>query len=245
MKNSMTRLLVINPNTSTRVSQKIEALVRDEVGATVEIHVVTVDYGFDYISTRSGVAIATHAVLDAAAKFVVDQFTPDAVLLACFGDPGKEALFELTGLPIVGFAEAGLRTAAAEPGTTLVATNGTLWCEMLGELVQRLGIGDKIAGIQSVEHLEGDSDGIAKFLAASAVEIGASRIVLGGAGLIGTLPKVIATSDVPVLDPHRIAIRKAVEMGKCADHPKPMQPSPQTPVGLSRALCALIDKPSA
>ncbi|MGO7213379.1 aspartate/glutamate racemase family protein [Rhizobium ruizarguesonis] len=240
----MARLLVINPNTSTRVSQKIDALVRDEVGAAAEVYVVTADYGFDYISTRSGVAIAAHAVLDAAAKFIVDQFTPDAILLACFGDPGREALCELTGLPVVGFAEAGVRAAAAEPGTTLVATNGSLWCEMLGELVQRLGISHKIAGIQSVEHLN-DGHSIATFLAATAAEIGASRIVLGGAGLIRTLPEVIATSEVRVLDPHRIAIRKAVEMGKSSGHSKPVQPLPQTPVGLSRALCTLLDKQTA
>ncbi|RSB66481.1 hypothetical protein EFD55_23975 [Rhizobium pisi] len=244
MEGSMARLLVINPNTSTRMSQKIDALVRDEVGATAEVHVVTSDYGFDYISTRSGVAIAAHAVLDAAAKFIVDQFRPDAILLACFGDPGREALCELTGLPVVGFAEAGLQAAAAEPGTTLVATKGSLWCEMLGELVQRLGISDKIAGIRSVEHLD-DGRSIAKFLAATAAEIGASRIVLGGAGLIGILPEVIATSEVPVLDPHRIAIRKAVEMGRSAGHSKAVQPSPQTPVGLSRALCTLLDRRTA
>ncbi|MGF6175405.1 aspartate/glutamate racemase family protein [Ensifer sp. 4252] len=237
----MIRLLVINPNTSTQVSQKIKTLVQDEVGQDVEIHVVTADFGFDYISTRCGVAIATHAVLDAAAKFIVDQFVPDAVLLACFGDPGREALEELTGLPVVGFAEGGLRAAAAEPGTTLVATSGSLWCTMLDELIQNLGIADKIAGVRSVEHVDGSNRSIAEFLTKSARALGASRILLGGAGLIDKIPEVMATSRLPVLDPHRTAIRKAVELASVARSRAAGLPNSPAPVGLSRSLCNLLE----
>lgn len=241
----MIRLLVINPNTSPRVSQTIKSLVEDEVGDEAEVHVVTADFGFDYISTRIGVAVATYAVLDAAAKFIVDRFTPDAILLACFGDPGKEALEELTELPVVGFAEGGLRAAAAEPGTALVATSGSPWCAMLEELVQRLGLSDKIAGVRSIEHLDDDSPGIAQFLSSSAQETGASRIVLGGAGLIAMLPEIIATSSVPVLDPHRKAIRRAVRLagtntGTTAEYSKRV-----LPVGLSRSLCTLLNRKTA
>lgn len=212
------RLLVINPNTSTGVSQVIDALVREETANAAEVRTVTADFGFSYISTRVAVSIAAHAVLDAAAKAIAEGTAPDAILLACFGDPGREALAEMTGLPVVGFAEAGLLAAASQPGTALVATNGSVWCEMLGELVLRLGLGDQIAGIRSIETVANDTQAIAQFLEDEAAAAGAARIVLGGAGLIPTLPDVIKASGMPILDPHREAIGKALRL---ANGPRP------------------------
>lgn len=208
----MHRLLVINPNTSLGVSQTIDALVREEAAGAADIKTVTAAFGFSYISTRVAVSIAAHAVLDAAAKAICEDGAPDAILLACFGDPGREALVEMTGLPVIGFAEAGLLAAASQPGTSLVATNGAVWCEMLAELVLKLGIGDAVAAVRSIETVADDPDAVVEFLQNEASALGAERIILGGAGLIPTLPKIIASSRVPVLDPHREAIRKALRL---------------------------------
>lgn len=219
----MHRLLVINPNTSTRVSQVIEALVREETKGAADICMTTASFGFSYISTRVAVSIAAHAVLDAAAKAMAEGATPNAIVLACFGDPGREALEELTGLPVIGFAEAGLLAAAAMPGKSLVSTNGAVWCEMLAELVLKLGIGDKMSGVRSIEGTADDPAAIAAFLSDEAKATGAERIVLGGAGLIPSLPSIIAASPVPILDPHRVAIRKAL---KLAETPRPTAVAP-------------------
>lgn len=208
----MHRLLVINPNTSLGVSQTIDTLVREEAAGAADIKTVTAAFGFSYISTRVAVSIAAHAVLDAAAQAISEDGVPNAILLACFGDPGREALVEMTGLPVIGFAEAGLLAAASQPGTSLVATNGAVWCEMLAELVLKLGIGDKVAAVRSIETVADDPAAVVEFLQNEAFALGAERIVLGGAGLIPTLPKIIATSRVPVLDPHREAIRKALRL---------------------------------
>lgn len=238
------RLLVINPNTSTGVSQVIDALVRDEVAGAAEVQTVTAGFGFSYISTRVAVSIAAHAVLDAAAKAIGEGASPDAIVLACFGDPGREALAEMTGLPVIGFAEAGLLAAAALPGTSLVSTNGTVWCEMLGELVLKLGLGDSIAGIRSIEAVADDARSIADFLAKEAKALGAERIVLGGAGLIPVLPEVIAASEVPVLDPHRMAIGKALRL---AENPQPATDSPPPATetfGLSPFLTQALGQPA-
>lgn len=238
------RLLVINPNTSTGVSQVIDALVREEVADAAQVQTVTAGFGFSYISTRVAVSIAAHAVLDAAAKAIAEGGRPDAIVLACFGDPGREALAEMTGLPVIGFAEAGLLAAAALPGTSLVSTNGTVWCEMLGELVLKLGLGDRIAGIRSIEAVAGDARSIASFLAKEAAALGAERIVLGGAGLIPVLPEVIATSEVPVLDPHRMAIGKALRL---AANPRPATADAPTATsetfGLSPFLTQALGEP--
>ena len=236
----MHRLLVINPNTSTRVSQVIEALVREETAGLADIRMTTASFGFSYISTRVAVSIAAHAVLDAAAKAMAEGAAPDAIVLACFGDPGREALEELTGLPVIGFAEAGLLAAATMPGKSLVSTNGTVWCEMLSELVLKLGIGDKISGVRSIEDVADDPNAIANFLSDEAEANGAERIVLGGAGLIPTLPGIIAASRVPILDPHREAVRKALKLA-ATPLPATVAPVDATDInGLSPFLSAAL-----
>jgi len=231
----MPRLLVINPNTSERVSDSIDALARDEAGGRAEIRTVTAAFGFRYISSRAAVAIAAHAVLDAAARAMAEGYEPDAIILGCFGDPGLDALVEMTGLPVIGFAEAGLLAAAGEDGSFIVATKGLVWCEMLGELTHKLGLSSRVAGIYSIEQAGDDAGGIAEYLAERTRETGASRVVLGGAGLIPALPKVIAVSPVPVLDPHRAGIRKAIALAKVGSHAAPDSQDGET-TGLSPAL---------
>lgn len=241
----MRRLLVINPNTSTGVSNTIDTLVRAETAGLADIRTVTADFGFSYISTRAAVSIAAHAVLDAAARAIAEGAAPDAILLACFGDPGREALVEMTGLPVVGFAEAGLLAAVDLPGTSLVATNGTVWCEMLSELVLKLGIGDRIAGIRSIEDVADDLTAVAAFLANEAEALGAERIVLGGAGLIPSLPEVAGLSPVPVLDPHRVAIGKALRLAALPRPATSATPAASETSGLSPHLAKLLGKSPA
>lgn len=240
----MPRLLVINPNTSQRVSQSIDALVRQEAGETVDVQTVTASFGFRYISSRAAVAIAAHAVLDAAARAIADGAAPDAIILGCFGDPGLDAVAEMTGLPVVGFAEAGLLAAAVERGTFLVATRGAVWCEMLKELIDKLGLANRVAGVHSIEQPGDDIQGIAEFLAERARRMGAARIVLGGAGMIPSLPGIIAASAVPVLDPHRAGVRKAIRLAT-TQHPIATEAARGETIGLSPALTAALSQPVA
>lgn len=235
------RLLVVNPNTSPRVTQLIETLVWEEVGGAAEVRTVTASFGFRYIATRTAVAIAAHAVLDAVAGELSNGAQPDAILLGCFGDPGLEALAEMTGLPVVGFAEAGLLAAAEKINSFIVATNGTVWCEMLGELVQRLGLEGQVKGIHSIETVADDPVAIAGYLNDLARQSGAQGIVLGGAGLIPTLPQVIASSALPIVDPHREAIRKAIRLAKAPLTEKQAGLTGQDTIGLSAALTRALD----
>jgi allantoin racemase len=202
-------LLVVNPNTSLDVTRDIDALARATVGSAAVVRTVTATFGFGYIDSRVAIAVAAHAVLDVVARELAGGYDPDAIVLGCFGDPGIEALAEMTGVPVIGFAKAGLLAAAALPGSFLVATRGEVWHEVIAELAHKAGISGKIAAIVSIG-ADDDPDAIATFVDQRAREAGASRIVLGGAGLIPLLPHIAAAVTLPVLDPHREALRKAL-----------------------------------
>ncbi len=234
------RLLIVNPNTSTTITGTIAARVRLQLGDRFTLRTATAAFGFGYIDSRAGIAVAGHAVLDAVARALAEGDPPDAILLACFGDPGLDALAEACDIPVVGFAEAGLRAAAALPGPFIAATRGGVWREVILELAQKLGIADQLAGVETIDHLTDDPMQIAAFLATRAREAGAGRVLMGGAGLIPRLDAIAAASDVPVLDAHRAAIDK---LARCAEAPDRVQRPPPVAVqvgGVSSPLERLL-----
>lgn len=235
------QLLVVNPNTSLEVQATIDTFARAVVGDAALITTVSAGYGFSYLQTRVSTVIAAHAALDAAAAAVATAGAPDAVVLACFGDPGLDALEELVARPVAGFAEAGIMASAALPGRFIIAVNGTSWCRMLEELVRKLGVDDRVAAIVSIENCGPAPASIAEFIAEAARQHHAERAVLGGAGLIETLPAIIAAAKIPILDPHREAFRKALRLATTTSlAPRQIETTNIRVTGLSPALGWLL-----
>jgi Asp/Glu/hydantoin racemase len=205
------RLLMINPNTSEPITARLKALAEDEAGGKATVSAISARFGAPYICDRAGAVIAAHAVLDAASAAQEAYGEPDAIVIGCFGDPGLKALQETTGRPVTGFAEAGLLAAAAEPGPFMVATNGEAWCTMLAELAMVMRLSDRIVSFLSIGD-DGARDAAlcAALITKEAERTGARRVVLGGAGLIPILDEVAARLELPLVDPHRAAIRKAI-----------------------------------
>ncbi len=184
------RILLINPNTSPELTERIAGLARASVAGDAAIVPATGRFGARYITTRASAAIAAHAALDAFAEHGTDC---DAVLLACFGDPGLAALKELSPVPVVGMAEASCHEACRRGRRFAIVTGGLLWKPMLEEFVAQLGLADRLASVRCLPQTGGDiardPDGSLAALAAesrAAVEAdGADVVILGGAGLAG------------------------------------------------------------
>jgi Asp/Glu/hydantoin racemase len=84
---------------------------------------------------------------------------------------------------------------------------------MLRDLIRKLGLQSRVCGIHSINEND-DVGAIAASLATAAREGGASRIVVGGAGLIPLIPGIVEACPVPIFDPHRAAVRKAIHMAQ-------------------------------
>jgi len=204
----MTRLLVINPNTSDSVSALLQAHVSALAGPQVEVTTVTARLGAPYIANESGYAVAGHAVLDAwAAALVPPAEAPDAVLIGCFGDPGLFALRECSPQPVTGLAEAAFAQAARH-GRFAVVTGGAAWDPMLRRFAWSLGCGEALAGVVTVApsgaRLAEDPDGAQALLLeachrAAALE-GVRSVIVGGAGLAGMASMLQPHLSVPLID---------------------------------------------
>lgn len=244
------RILLINPNTMSQMTDLVMRVVQPHMPADVTLVPVTGRFGAHYIASRAAAAIAGHAALDA---FAQHGEACDAVYLACFGDPGLFALKELARIPVIGMAEASCKRAAQTAGRFSIVTGGERWGPMLREFVAQLGLGDHLAAVETVAptgaDIAADPEGSIALLAAAcnrtADRDGAKAVILGGAGLAGLAARVQPHVGVPVLCSVETGA-KAVLAALAGDYDKPAAgdlacPPPVGSTGLSERLAALLD----
>lgn len=200
----MTRILLINPNTTSSITDGMIAYLRSVMSEPVEFVGVTGRFGARYISSRPSAAIAGHAALDAMADHVSGC---DAVYLACFGDPGLLALKELSPVPVIGMAEAACVDAAQGDRRFSIVTGGSAWQEMLAEFVQGIGLSSQLASIRPIpmtgDQIAAKPEATAPALAAACNECvatdGADIVILGGAAMAGLASRIQPLVSVPVV----------------------------------------------
>lgn len=215
----MPKVLIINPNTSETISAKLQTHIQGWVDAKVQLETVTATFGAPYISCEYSYAVAGHAVLDAYDKTIAlykDNF--DAVLIACFGDPGLWALKERSNLKVTGIAEASF-IQASRHGRFAIVTGGVRWEPILRRLVQNLGFQEYLAGIEIVE-MEGFelacNPHTAHIVLTNACIAACEKwqvdvVILGGAGIAGMAQSIAPLVAVPLIDSLKAGINYLIE----------------------------------
>lgn len=245
------RILLINPNTTAEVTALMEHVLAPHLPAGVTLMPVTGRFGARYIASRTAAAIAGHAAIEAYAEHGQDC---DAVYLACFGDPGLLALKELARVPVIGMAEASCLAAAALTERFSIVTGGERWGPMLGEFVATLGLGDRLAGIETVAptgaEIARDPDGAIDLLAQAcrlaATRDGAGAVILGGAGLAGLAARIQPHLDIPVIcsvEAGMQAVLAALRVSPAKPASDLSLPAPIGSIGLTESLAALLARP--
>jgi Asp/Glu/hydantoin racemase len=223
-------LLVVNPNTSASVTETLRRHVHAAVGDAVTLYAVTARFGASYIASEASFAIAGHATLDAYAAHAAAYGEPDSVLVGCFGDPGVEALRELSSRPVIGLAEAAMRAAAAR-GRYAIVTGGAAWGPILWRLARALDLAATLVEIRTVAPsggaLAADPDAAHELLrdACHRASSGVASVILGGAGLAGMAAQVGSTLTVPLIDSvHAGALAALAAVGQRTQPTLPLAP---------------------
>lgn len=175
----MKRILVINPNTTQSVTDRVLAVCR-AAQPHLQWEGVTARFGSPYIASEVSYAVAAHAVLDA---FEANNQGHDAVL---------------------GLAQASFE-AAQQRGPFAVVTGGRAWEPMLQRFSRMHQLDAQLCGIFTVEligaQIAAAPDAALDGLCAAClqgVQAGAQCIVLGGAALTGLASQL--QPRLPVLD---------------------------------------------
>jgi Asp/Glu/hydantoin racemase len=238
----MPRVLVLNANTTTAITDMV-ARVLNVQSADIEWRPSTARFGAAYVASEAAYSIAQHAALDAYAR---DGEGCDAVLIACFGDPGLFALREIARVPVVGLADASLAEASTY-GRYAIVTGGAAWKTMLQRFAGALGRTEELVSIRTVAptgaEIAADPHRAMTLLAdackACVAEDGAQAVILGGAGLAGLAERIQSEVSVPVIDSVLAggrAVRAALAAPRAAGARAAQAPS----AGLSQALADLL-----
>jgi allantoin racemase len=217
----VTRIWVINPNTTAAMTAKIEDCARAVVGSDTSVTGITSDIGPESIESHYDEALSVPGVLRAIERG--EREGVDGYVIACFGDPGLDAARELATGPVIGIAEAAMHTASHLGRGFSVVTTLERTVGRATDLAERYGMQRFCRGIHTCEipvlKLDTDPDArkIITQACRNAVESdGSDAVVLGCAGMADMCSEISAELGVPVVDGVSAAtliVRSLVTMG--------------------------------
>ena len=198
-------ILVLNPNSSSEVTQAIESVVKSFDG--LEIRVDQIDDAPRTIESSEDHAVVVPLVLRR-----LKEVTEDVVIIACHGDPG---VFESqqSGRPrVIGIGESSMLVACALGGQFGIITLGSELIARKWAQVERYRLNGRCAGVVASEtgvlHGLSAKPIIDPYIDAGRrlIDSGASSIILGCAGMTRAQSAVQDKLGVIVIDPIRAAI---------------------------------------
>lgn len=247
------RILVLNPNTSSGITDRLMGAARAVASPGTELVALTAPRGFPYIATRAEAQIGGAIALEMLAEHHAGV---DAAIIAAFGDPGLLGARELFDLPVVGMAEAAMLTACMLGKRFAIVTFARALGPWYAECVETHGLGGRLAGIRmldghfaSVSDVQEEKEELLVQLAHAAVEEDeADVVILAGAPLAGLADKVKHRIPVPVVDQMAAALKQAetlVSLGlRKATAGSFRRPAAKATLGLPASLAACFDEPT-
>lgn len=200
----MTRITVINPNTSTELTDIITAAAQAVSAEGVTVTGVHPTVGVPSVESHAEETIAAVGVLE---LIRAHQGDTDAFVVACFGDTGVSAARELATCPVVGMTEAALQTACLVAHRFVVITMPPRTVAHSDRVVRALGLEHRctVTAVDvPVAQLVGGSTHLLDAFARAAREAisadGAEAVVLGCAGLADLVDPLSRELGLPVID---------------------------------------------
>lgn len=208
------KLLLVNGNTSNFVTARVAEGARAALAPGDELKAVTGRFGANVVGTRTELAIAEHATIELLAEHAAGC---DAALIAVSYDCALAAGREMLDIPVVGITEAALLTACMLGGRIGCVAFGARVLPVYRELVQRYGLGARVAAWRAVEssapYAAGDQAGADALALAAANELVEREhcevVVLTGAVMAGVPLRLQPQVPVPLLDGVSCGVRMA------------------------------------
>jgi allantoin racemase len=205
------RLLVINPNSTASMTEKIGAAARAVASPGTEIIAVNPTDSPVSIEGFYDEAMCVPGLL----QIIRNTPDADAVIIACFDDTGLDAARCLTDRPVVGIGEAAYHFASMLSNKFSVVTTLARSVPALEHNLHRYGLAARCARVRSSEvavlELEDMRSDARKRISAeigrAVTEDRAEAIILGCAGMADLAGSLSAEHGLPVLDGVACAVR--------------------------------------
>jgi allantoin racemase len=208
----MTRLLVLNPNSSLAVTEAIARVAAATLPAG-SFAVDQIDAGPAVIEDEETALRAAELVCEQVRS---RQLEYDSFLVACHGDPGVAKAARITSKSVCGIGAASFRDAAARGGGFGVITLGPQLVERKWRQVAGCGLTSHCVAVEPthtgvLDYVTAQRPTLAPYLDAGrrAIARGASVLVLGCAGMAPAARALERELGVAVVEPVEAGIREA------------------------------------
>lgn len=217
------RLLLLNGNTNVAMTEQMASRARYLLGAGVEVVADTADDSVAYIGSRRECALAAAAFLRLVEGHLARKESEyDAILLACFGEPGIAAVREITSLPVIGMLEASILSALQFGGRFSIITPGQRWPRMIDDTLHGLGVTRHCVGVDAIviddltlpEQREAARQRLATTLDDQQTRLAPDTVIVGGAAFAGLAKELYESRQCRVIDSLDAALVQAQALMK-------------------------------
>lgn len=208
---NLPNVLVINPNSSVSVTQSIvSCLAPVAAGTEHRIDCIELPKSPPGIENDDHVAAVIPNILEA-----VEQSAADAIVLACFSDPGIAQVRKAARRPVHGIAESAYLAALGLGKRFGIISLGQSSIDRHLRYLRALEIDRRLAGDRSIDMT------VTELMAGNVVDVvsrtggllrdrdGADVVILGCAGLGAYRRELQNSLGIPVIDPVQAAVAAA------------------------------------
>ena len=207
------RLLVVNPNTTQSMTEKIGEAARAAALPSTEIVAVNPDAGPPSIEGYYDEVFAIPGLIGEMRR----AGPVDATIIACFDDTGLEAARSFSAAPVIGIGEAAFHMASLIAGKFSVVTTLSRSVPAIEHNLVRYGLASRCARVRAAEVavLELEIPGsaargrISREIDRAIQEDAAEAIVLGCAGMADLAAALGREHGLPVIDGVAAAVKLA------------------------------------
>jgi allantoin racemase len=213
------RILIVNPNTTAAMTEKIGAAARSVAARGTEIVAVNPVDGPVSIEGYYDEALSAPGLLGEIVKG--EALGVSAHIIACFDDTALEAARSLASAPVVGIGEAAFHLASLLAYRFAVITTLSRSIAAIETNLLKYGLDRRCAAVRACEvpvlELENPSSGA--FAQISAEVEGVKRdqraeaVVLGCAGMADLASRLTEQHGLPVIDGVTAAVKLAEACG--------------------------------
>lgn len=206
-------LVIINPNSSTAVTNGIDAAVDPLRRFGIPIRCLTLAEGPKGIESQRQADLTIAPMLALAAT----QSDAAGFVIACFGDPGLHALRDQTDLPVVGIQEAAVMTALSLGQRFGVIAILVASIPRHLRAFGAMGVLDRLAGDRALGlgvAALADPDKSLEGMIRTGLELrdqdGADVLIMGCAGMAHYRRQIEDATGLPVVEPCQAAAAMAL-----------------------------------
>ena len=211
------RLLIINPNTTASMTEKVGHAATLVASAGTEVVARNPATGPASIQGVEDGEAALPGLFEEIDKAEADPLGFDAIIIACFDDTGLYAARRRTKVPVVGIGEAAYHYAMLVAERFSVVTTLSVSIPVIQENIMRYGLSARCGKVRAsnVPVLELERPGsvaretISDEIATALLHDNSDAIVLGCAGMADLAADLSARHNVPVVDGVAAAVKLA------------------------------------